>query len=73
MRHNKLVVFLGSIISLVTMTVVSALLGYGITSFIPPIYTFYASIVVMFVFGLKMFWDAYRHGLSIFKLSVSCR
>lgn len=60
MRHNKLVVFAGSISALVIMTVVSTLLGYGITSLIPPIYTFYASVALMFFFGFKMFWDAYR-------------
>jgi putative Ca2+/H+ antiporter (TMEM165/GDT1 family) len=42
------------------MTVISALLGFGVTSFIPPIYTFYASIVIMIFFGFKMFWEAYR-------------
>jgi putative Ca2+/H+ antiporter (TMEM165/GDT1 family) len=42
------------------MTIISALVGFGITSFIPPIYTYYAAIVIMFIFGLKMFWDAYR-------------
>ena len=45
MRYSKLIVFLGSISSLVLMTVISALLGYTVTSFIPPVYTFYASIV----------------------------
>lgn len=60
MRYNKLTVFLGSISSLVLMTVVSALLGWGVTSLIPKIYTFYASVVLMFFFGFKMFWDAWR-------------
>jgi hypothetical protein len=35
-------------------------LGFGVNSLIPPIYTFYASVVIMFLFGFKMFWDAYR-------------
>ena len=60
MRYNKLTVFLGAISSLVLMTVVSALLGYGVTSLIPKIYTFYASIVIMFIFGIKMFYDAWK-------------
>ena len=60
MRYNKLTVFLGAISSLVLMTVVSALLGYGVTSLIPHIYTYYASVVIMFIFGFKMFWDAYK-------------
>jgi putative Ca2+/H+ antiporter (TMEM165/GDT1 family) len=54
MRYNKLTVFLGAISSLVLMTVVSALLGYGVTSLIPKIYTFYASVVIMFIFGFKV-------------------
>jgi putative Ca2+/H+ antiporter (TMEM165/GDT1 family) len=61
MRYNKLVIFLSSISSLFAMTVISALLGFGVTSFIPPVYTFYASVVIMFIFGFKMFWDAYRY------------
>lgn len=60
MRYNKLTVFLGAISSLVLMTVVSAMLGWGVTSLIPKIYTFYASVVIMFIFGIKMFWEAYR-------------
>ena len=60
MRYNKLTIFAGSITSLIVMTVVSALLGFGVNSLIPPIYTFYASVVIMFLFGFKMFWDAYR-------------
>jgi putative Ca2+/H+ antiporter (TMEM165/GDT1 family) len=64
MRYNKLIIFLGSITSLIIMTVVSALLGFGVNSLIPPIYTFYASVVIMFLFGFKMFWDAYRYSKS---------
>jgi len=60
MRYNKINILLASVTSLVVMTVVSALLGYGVNSLIPPIYTFYASVVIMFLFGFKMFWDAYR-------------
>lgn len=60
MRHNKLIVFASAMSALILMTVVSTLLGYGITSLIPPVYTFYASVVLMFFFGFKMFWDAYR-------------
>ena len=46
MRYNRLTIFLGSIVSLIVMTVISALVGFGITSFIPPIYTYYAAIVI---------------------------
>jgi putative Ca2+/H+ antiporter (TMEM165/GDT1 family) len=60
MRYNKVVIFLGSIISLIVMTIISAMVGFGITSFIPPIYTYYIAIAIMFIFGFKMFWDAYR-------------
>ena len=61
MRYNKLNIWISSITSLIVMTVVSALLGFGVNSLIPPIYTFYASVVIMFLFGFKMFWDAYRY------------
>ena len=63
MRYNKLVILIGSVAALYIMTVVSALVGFGITSFIPPIYTYYAAIVIMFLFGFKMFWDAYKYAL----------
>lgn len=60
MTNDKIIVFLGAMSALATMTVLSALLGYAITAFVPHIYTYYACTAIMFLFGLKMLWDAYK-------------
>ena len=60
MRSNKLTVFLGAISALAVMTVLSALLGFVVTTFIPREYTYYTCTAIMFLFGLKMLWEAWR-------------
>ena len=60
MRNNKLTVFLAAISALAVMTVLSALLGFVVTTFIPREYTYYACTGIMFLFGLKMLWEAWR-------------
>ena len=60
MTNNKLTVFLGAISALALMTVLSALLGWVVTSFIPRAYTYYTCTVIMFLFGLKMLWEAWN-------------
>jgi len=60
MRDNKLTVFLAAIAALAVMTVLSALLGFVVTTFIPREYTYYACTAIMFLFGLKMLWEAWR-------------
>jgi len=60
MSNNKLTVFLGAISALAVMTVLSALLGFAFTQFIPRIYTYYACTAIMFLFGIKMLWEAWR-------------
>ena len=60
MRNNKLTVFLAAISALAVMTVLSALLGFVVTTFIPREYTYYACTAIMFLFGLKMLWEAWR-------------
>ena len=60
MSSNRLVVFLSAISALALMTVLSSLLGWVVTKFIPTVYTHYACTVMMFLFGLKMLWDAWR-------------
>jgi putative Ca2+/H+ antiporter (TMEM165/GDT1 family) len=42
------------------MTVMSALLGFVVTQFVPREYTYYACTAIMFLFGLKMLWEAWR-------------
>jgi len=60
MRNNKLTVFLAAISALAVMTVLSALLGFVVTTFIPREYTYYACTAIMALFGLKMLWEAWR-------------
>ena len=54
MRNNKLVVFLAAISALAVMTVLSALLGFVVTTFIPREYTYYTCTAIMFLFGVKV-------------------
>jgi len=60
MQNNKLTVFLAAISALAAMTILSALLGFVVTQFIPRMYTYYACTAIMFLFGLKMLWDAWK-------------
>jgi putative Ca2+/H+ antiporter (TMEM165/GDT1 family) len=60
MGNNKLTVFLGAISALAVMTVLSALLGFVVTTFIPREYTYYTCTAIMFLFGIKMLWEAWR-------------
>merc|ERR1719158_2411591 len=60
MRNNKLTVFLAAISALAVMTVLSALLGFVVTTFIPREYTYYTCTAIMFLFGIKMLYEAWR-------------
>jgi len=60
MRNNKLTVFLAAISALAVMTVLSALLGFVVTTFIPREYTYYTCTAIMFLFGLKMLYEAWK-------------
>jgi len=60
MRNNKLTVFLAALSALFLMTILSALLGWVVTTFIPREYTYYTCTAIMFAFGLKMLWEAWR-------------
>jgi len=60
MQNNKLIVFLSAISALAVMTVLSALLGFVVTQFIPRVYTYYACTGIMFLFGLKMLYEAWK-------------
>ncbi|VDL98416.1 unnamed protein product [Schistocephalus solidus] len=57
-HHPRLVVYSGAMFALITMTVLSALLGYT-TEILPRIYTFYLSGALFIIFGVKMLYDAY--------------
>jgi len=60
MRNNKLTVFLAAISALAVMTVLSALLGFVVTTFIPREYTYYTCTAIMFLFGIKMLYEAWK-------------
>ena len=58
--NNKLIIFTGALSALYLMTVLSALLGWVVTTFIPREITYYTCTAIMFLFGLKMLWEAWR-------------
>lgn len=60
MRNNKLTVFLAAVSALAVMTVLSALLGFVVTTFVPREYTYYTCTAIMALFGLKMLYEAWR-------------
>ena len=60
MTNNKLIIFFGALAALYLMTVLSALLGWVVTTFIPREITYYTCTAIMFLFGLKMLWEAWR-------------
>merc|ERR1712083_520562 len=62
MRNNKLTVFLAALSALFLMTVLSALLGWVVTTLIPREITYYTCTAIMFAFALKMLWEAWRMG-----------
>ena len=60
MTNNKLIIFTGALFALYLMTILSALLGWVVTTFIPREITYYTCTAIMFLFGLKMLWEAWR-------------
>eukprot|EP00127_Corallochytrium_limacisporum_P006431 Clim_evm21s227 gene=Clim_evmTU21s227 len=58
MRHKRLLVFAGALSALAIMTALSVFLG-RLTTFVPHIYTHYASIALFVVFGLRMIREGY--------------
>nr|CDS32121.1 transmembrane protein 165 [Hymenolepis microstoma] len=55
--HSRKIVYAGAMSALITMTVLSALVGYA-TEVLPRIYTYYLSGILFLLFGLKMIKDA---------------
>ena len=62
-------VFLGAISALAVMTILSALLGFVVTTFIPREYTYYTCTAIMFLFGIKV--DKARGILSLSNTSLA--
>ncbi|XP_042871917.1 transmembrane protein 165-like [Penaeus japonicus] len=59
MNHPRVTVFAGAMMALTAMHVMSAMFGYVIT-WIPRVYTFYASSVLFAIFGLKMLREGWK-------------
>jgi len=59
MRNDRLIVFAGAIGALALMTILSAALGFA-TTVISRVYTFYASVLLFVVFGVKMLKEGYE-------------
>uniref|UniRef100_A0A5K3FSV5 GDT1 family protein n=1 Tax=Mesocestoides corti TaxID=53468 RepID=A0A5K3FSV5_MESCO len=55
-EHPRSVVYAGAMLALITMTVLSALLGFA-TDVLPRVYTYYMSGFVFMIFGIKMLRD----------------
>ncbi|KAK7081528.1 hypothetical protein SK128_024019 [Halocaridina rubra] len=59
MNHPRLTVFAGAMTALTIMHVLSAMFGYVIT-WIPRVYTFYASSALFAIFGIKMLREGWN-------------
>ena len=58
MRHDRIVVFTAAFSALITMTVLSAVLGHAVPTLIPKVLTNYLAAVLFLVFGVKMVLEA---------------
>lgn len=58
MRHPRLVVFTAAFSALITMTVLSAVLGHAVPTLIPKTITNFAAAGLFLVFGIKMVFEA---------------
>ena len=54
MSNNKLIIFLSALAALYLMTVLSAMLGWVVTTVIPREITYYTCTAIMFLFGVKV-------------------
>lgn len=59
MKYNKLIVFIGAFGALAVMTILSAIGGKVVFSFIPKFYTDIIVTILFFYFGFKLIYDAY--------------
>lgn len=59
MNHARLTVFAGAMLALAIMHIISSFAGYIIT-WIPRVYTFYASSALFAIFGLKMLREGWK-------------
>lgn len=61
MRHPRVVVFTAAFAALITMTVLSAVLGHAVPTLLPKRLTSFAAALLFFVFGAKLL----REGLAM--------
>jgi putative Ca2+/H+ antiporter (TMEM165/GDT1 family) len=59
MRNSRKQVFLGAMLALAAMTVLSALMGWAAPNLISRTYTHHAATLLFFVFGLRVLYEAY--------------
>ncbi|KAK3860363.1 hypothetical protein Pcinc_033581 [Petrolisthes cinctipes] len=59
MNHPRVTVFTGAMLALTVMHIMSAFFGYVIT-WIPRVYTFYASSALFAIFGIKMLREGWK-------------
>jgi putative Ca2+/H+ antiporter (TMEM165/GDT1 family) len=60
MKHSRFTIYMGAMLALGLMTLLSALLGNILTKIIPKKYTYYASSFLFALFGLKMLREGYQ-------------
>lgn len=60
MKYSRVMVFSGAVFALSLMTLLSVLLGGIVTSVIPKVFIQYISSFLFAVFGLKMFYEAWK-------------
>ena len=58
MRHDRMVVFTAAFSALITMTVLSAVLGHAVPTLIPKSITNFLASALFLIFGAKMLLDA---------------
>nr|KMM66191.1 UPF0016 domain-containing protein [Coccidioides posadasii RMSCC 3488] len=58
MRHPRMVVFTAAFAALITMTVLSAILGHAVPTILPKSYTNVIAAVLFIIFGVKMLLEA---------------
>lgn len=60
MKHSRLVVFTAAFLSLVVMSILSALLGHVVPNLIPKAYTDILAALLFLFFGVRMLYEAYH-------------
>jgi putative Ca2+/H+ antiporter (TMEM165/GDT1 family) len=60
MKHSRVTVFLGAVLALAVMTVLSAAMGWAAPALIPKVYTHYAAAALFIFFGVKTLYDVVK-------------